>query len=282
MSEVIPESVGNAFTKKIGPLPGFAWVLIIVGVAYGVYWFRKRGTASTTGSAALATPVMDSTGFSSAGPAPGTNNYSGAVQTFPVGQPAVSTNAMWAKSVTDFLVGTGHYSGSDVSNALSKYLGGSALTDAEKAIVDTAVKQFQTPPEGIVQTAPDVPLNKRWVKFLVFDNPDGSPSQLYGVTPGGVSEGVTYGQWAALGFPRYERIHALAGADAAAAQNTAPKPTTVPGMVSIAGAGHSYTLMAGDTPASLALKFYGSADASRITGANPGAAFHPGDVITVP
>jgi hypothetical protein len=189
---------------------------------------------------------------------------------------------MWAKSVTDFLVGTGHYSGTDVSNALGKYLGGQTLSDAERSIIDTAVKQFQTPPEGIVQTAPDVPLNKRWVKFLVFDNPDGTPSQLYGVTPQGQSEGVTYGQWAALGFPRYERIHALAGPAPTHPVQTAPAPTTTPGMVSIASSGHSYTLMSGDTAASVASKFYGTPDASKITAANPGAGFRAGDVITIP
>lgn len=265
MSEVIPENVGNAFTKKIGPLPGFAWVLIIVGAAYGVYWFRKRGQASTgTGSAALATPVMDSTGFTSAGPAPGANNYSGAVQTFPVGQPAVSTNAMWAKSVTDFLVGTGHYSGTDVSNALSKYLGGQALSDAEKAIVDTAVKQFQTPPEGIVQTAPNVPLNKKFVKFLSFaDDPT-----LYGITPDGQQIGITYAQWAALGFPAYDKINASSG--------------QAHGSGAGAPANHRYTLMPGDTPVSIAAKFYGTAESGKITSANPGAGFRAGDVITIP
>jgi len=265
VSDVIPENVGNAFTKKIGPLPGFVWVLVIVGAAYAVYLWRKRGQASTgTGSAALATPVADSTGFSSAGPAPGTNNYSGAVQTFPVGQPAVSTNAMWAKSVTDFLVGTGHYSGTDVSNALAKYLGGTPLSDAEKAIVDTAVKQFQTPPEGIVQTAPNVPLQKRYVKFLSFsDDPT-----LYGVTADGHQEGITYAQWAALGFPGYEKINASSG--------------QAHGSGAGAPANHRYTLVTGDNPASLAAKFYGTADASKILAANPGAAFRPGDVVTIP
>jgi phage tail protein X len=149
VSDIVEGTAGKAagaFTKKIGPLPGWAWVLIIVAIAYAAFLWRKRGTAST--AAPVTTPAA--VGFSSAGPAPGTNNYSGQVDTLPVGQPGLSTNAQWAKRVTDFLVGTGSYSPADVSNAISNFISGNSLNDQQTAIVNTAVKQFQTPPEGVL------------------------------------------------------------------------------------------------------------------------------------
>lgn len=150
MSDLEPGVAAGAFTKKIGPLPGWAWVVIIAGAVWAFYLWRKRGAASTVTPAAGAGAAPSAVGFSSADPAPGTNNYSGTVSTFPTGQPAMATNASWAKNVADFLIGTGNYSPADVSNAIAGYLAGNTLTDQQTAIVNTAIKQYQTPPEGVL------------------------------------------------------------------------------------------------------------------------------------
>lgn len=159
MSAEIPDPAA-ALTRKIGPLPGWAWALIVVALAYGFYFWKKRGaagagtpTSPATDPAAFAPAAL---GFESAGPMPGTGTYNGQVNTMPVGQAAVSTNAQWAKTVGNFLIGTGSYDSAAVSNALSKYLNGGQLTDQETAIVGTAVKQYQLPPEGVlpVKTGP--------------------------------------------------------------------------------------------------------------------------------
>lgn len=263
MSDIIPEGAGNALTKKIGPLPGIAWVALIAGVVWLVYLWRKRGAAAgNSGAVAVSTPAA--VGFSSAGPMPGTGTYNGQVNTLPVGQAAVSTNANWAKTVTDFLVGTGNYSGTDVSNALSKYLSGQQLGDAERAIIDTAVKQFQTPPEGVVQTATDTPLAQKFTRFISYiDDPT-----LYGITASGQQVGLTYAQYLALGKPDFERSMMSSGV-AHAAGIGAP-------------AGNRYTMVAGDTVDSLAAKFYGNSDVHKIIAANPGSPFTPGSVLVIP
>jgi hypothetical protein len=157
MSEIpeTPAAVGNALTKKIGPLPGFVWVLLIVGIAYGVYFWRKRG-AGTQGEITAAGDDPTAFGFSSAGPAPGTNGNPGVTDTLPVGHPAATTNAMWASLAGNALIATGKYDPGTVSNALSKYLSGGTLSAAEQAIVNIAVRDYQLPPEGIlpVKSAP--------------------------------------------------------------------------------------------------------------------------------
>lgn len=59
----------DRFTRKLGPLPIYAWALIIVGAAYAFYRYSNRNSA---GSAASAAPVDASgtatdSGYASAG-----------------------------------------------------------------------------------------------------------------------------------------------------------------------------------------------------------------------
>lgn len=301
MSDIIPEGTANALTKKIGPLPGIAWVAVLAGVVWLVYLWRKRGAAAGNSGTPAAGFAPSAVGFSSADPAPGTNNYSGTVSTTPVGQPASPSNASWAKSVTDFLVGTGNYSPTDVGNALANYLAGAPLTAQQTAIVNTAVKQFQTPPEGVIPTATP----GSYTGFLRDD----ITGAIFGILPNGVREWLTGEQYAALGnpavtstvqnqFQRYERdaagkIYGIMGTgqrvwlspdqfaalgSPAAQQVGAGDSTATPG---ITGA-HKYTLVGGDTPETVAKKMYGTTDTGPLLAANPGVLWNPGTVITVP
>jgi hypothetical protein len=300
VSDLDAGAAAGAFTKKIGPLPGWAWVLIIVGLAYGAFLWRKRGAASGTVAPVQAPSAV---GFSSAGPAPGTNTYNGQVSTLPVGQPGLSTNAAWAKSVTDFLVGTGNYSPADISNAIGNFISGNALNEQQTAIVNTAIKQFQTPPEGVLP----VQGPKKYTGFMRDD----LTGAIFGILPDGVRQWLTGEQYANLGSPAttstvaqsytgYARdsgdgkIYGLLGTgqriwlDAtqyAALGSPAVTENFTGNNVSahpVSTAGHSYTLVTGDTPGSVATKFYGSSDSTALMAANPGALFNPGAVITVP
>lgn len=298
MSEIVPDAAVGAFTKKIGPLPGWAWVLLIVGLAYGAYMLRKRAAGSGT-AAPVSTPAA--VGFSSAGPAPGTNNYSGQVSTLPVGQPGLSTNAAWAKSVTDFLIGTGNYSPADISNAIGNFISGNALNEQQTAIVNTAIKQFQTPPEGVLP----VQGPKKYTGFLRDD----VTGAVFGILPDGVRQWLTGEQYTALGSPALTstvqgqytsfeenagKIYGILGSgtrvwlsQAQYAALGSPATTHYSGdssssMNPAPTGAHQYTLLPGDTPGSVATRFYGTSDTSALMAANPGALFSAGNVINIP
>jgi hypothetical protein len=55
VSESAPESSGggggNVFTRKVGPLPMWVWMLIALTVAVGYYLIKKKSSASTVGTA---------------------------------------------------------------------------------------------------------------------------------------------------------------------------------------------------------------------------------------
>jgi len=299
VSDLDAGAAAGAFTKKIGPLPGWAWVLIIVGLAYGAFLWRKRGAASGTVAPVQAPSAV---GFSSAGPAPGTNTYNGQVSTLPVGQPGLSTNAAWAKSVTDFLVGTGNYSPADISNAIGNFISGNALNEQQTAIVNTAIKQFQTPPEGVLP----VQGPKKYTGFMRDD----ITGAVFGLLPDGVRQWLTPEQYKAAGSPALtstvqgqyssfeENGGKIFGIQAATGSRVwlSPEQYAALGKPAVSGhyagdasssspaptGAHKYTLTAGDTPGSVATKFYGTSDSTALIAANPGALFSAGTVINIP
>lgn len=151
MSDVIPDTpakIGGAFTKKLGPLPGWAWLLIAVGGAYAVYYYRTRNTAPATTDA-----VTDS-----AAPA-ALPTDSGAV--LPTGggvtAPASATNAEWARNTVNSLIAAGQ-SPTDANNAIAAYLNGAQLTAVQQAIVNIAITLYGAPPEGIIPIIPPTPV----------------------------------------------------------------------------------------------------------------------------
>lgn len=164
MSAELPEgAAAGAFTKKLGPFPGFVWVLLIVGVAYGVYWWRKNHAATATAAAPAATaaPAIVDGGYVPLGTNANTGPVgTGTVTTYPQGSAAPATNATWAAQAANYLIGTGSYDPAAVQNALSKYTNGTGTLSAqEQAIVNTAVKQFGIQPEGVLPVNATVTTN---------------------------------------------------------------------------------------------------------------------------
>lgn len=264
MSEPIPDNPVKGMTKKLGPLPLYAYAVIIVGVAYGVYWWKNNrvGVARPEG----ATTDVGSGFATGAQPFPSAGGYTGTVPQTGTAAPSSKTNAQWAKATADSLIASGGGNPADIMNAITAYLGGNALDEKASAIIATALRQYGSPPEGIVavkQTAtPVTPLSERFVKFLSYKN---DPT-LYGITRSGEQVGITYAQWAALGFPRYEKVDMESG-------NMGKTPATTYTL---------YTVKDGDTLGSIAQNFYGSSDGSNISTANPGVGIFAGNVLKVP
>lgn len=141
----------SVLTKKIGPLPAYAYVLIIVAGAYAWRAYRARtagastaGLDSSAASAAGSAAPVDGTGSSSTGSTP-SDGAAGTV----VGR----TNAQWALTVSNALLAEGR-NPVTVSSAITKYLAGGLLTAQEQALVNEAVQKYGYPPEGVLPIKP--------------------------------------------------------------------------------------------------------------------------------
>jgi hypothetical protein len=274
MSEQITEAPAKALGKKIGPLPGWAYVVIIAGAAYVVWYIKRRGVGVST---PVYAPVDNGSAspLSSSGGASPSSSYTGTVSTFGGAPAASTTNAQWARNTADAMIASGS-NPADVNNAIANYLAGKQLDSTQASIIATALRTYGNPPEGVVPVsqapAPAVtPLSSRFVKFLAFNDDD----TLYGITPDGQQVGVTYAQWAALGFPKFERIPASSGV---------PNPkNNYLGHGAPASSGNIiYTVKTGDTLESIAQSFYGNSNGGAISAANPGIAISPGSVLKIP
>lgn len=143
MSDVMPEGA-EAFTKKIGPFPGYVWVIGVAGIGWIIYLKKKQSV-----SAAVTAPSGAETVFPSTyGNAPGTNNSTGLVQSGAMST-ATPSNDSWAKMVTDALITAGG-DPTNISNAISTWLSGGNLDPTQQAIVNTVERQYGTPPMGVL------------------------------------------------------------------------------------------------------------------------------------
>lgn len=124
-----PSSIKESLTKKIGGLPGFAWVGIGVAAVY-LYKKYKGGSSSAP---AVSTSVTDSS----------------APVTMSTGSLPVGSNAAWAATAANQLMATSSYSPSDIQTALANYQNGYGVTGTQQAIIDSVLHTFGTPPEGV-------------------------------------------------------------------------------------------------------------------------------------
>lgn len=139
--------IGAALTRKLGPLPAWAYGVIVVIGVYAYYYFTGKsngGSVSTTdtgdfGSTDGSLPLGDEgTGSSVVG---GSSTAATSGTDTPV------DNASWLARSTQYLVGF-NYDALTVTNALTKYLTGDALSFSERALVAQAIARFGVPPEG--------------------------------------------------------------------------------------------------------------------------------------
>lgn len=190
----------HAMSEKKGPLPVWAYGALLGAVFIVI---RSRGKAATTNPNATDagqydTNPVDQTGTIGTTDATGqtlsdylASDPTNTAQNVGIGSsglPNPVTNAQWARVTSDYLLGLGD-DPTLVSNALSKYLNGQVLTNAESAIVDQALTYAHTPPEGVI------PINNVPPPPAPSTNPPGVTGVTGGFT-GGVGDHVSTGtQW---------------------------------------------------------------------------------------
>lgn len=164
--------IKESLTGKLGPLPVYAWALIVsVPIIGGKLLLDRRKAAAAAASAAAA--AADQGGDASSIPdgsvLPVTANAGGvaAGALYPAGNPGgvyesggdsyeqgttsagPANNYAWTNAAADKLVAQG-YESSTVLSALRKVIEGQPVTEAEEALYNTAVRaQGASPPDGI-------------------------------------------------------------------------------------------------------------------------------------
>lgn len=157
MSDPIPEA-GNALTRKLGPLPVWAYGAIVAAIAWGLWYWRGHSASQVNPTAVTTVPPMNAGDISGANAPQPQVPYSGTISTFPLTPASPTTNAQWAKFVSDSMIALG-YAPDNVNNALSAYVNGNQLDQTSKSLVDVALQKFGNAPEGIlpVKAAPPAP-----------------------------------------------------------------------------------------------------------------------------
>lgn len=163
MTEALPPELRDG---KVGRFPIWAVALVLAaGAVLFFMWFRNRGKADTGDTTSSGEPlVYDGSTDTVDGLPPGAiGNFldqnpldpAYPVGLTPGGIPGPVTNVQWSRLAFDYLVGQGN-DPSLVERALAKYIQGSALTAAERAVVNLAQVAFGAPPEGLINS-PTVP-----------------------------------------------------------------------------------------------------------------------------
>lgn len=151
----------DAFMTKIGPLPAIAWA----GMAGGAFVLFKYATQKNDSPSVSVIPdsvpdyatggVGTSDDFSDGY---GNAYYTGssAPPTGVMTQPtqAVQTNMDWGRRAADWLIAMG-INPTDAQYAISAFLYGSGeLNTTQQSALNSALRQFGTPPEGVAVPPP--------------------------------------------------------------------------------------------------------------------------------
>lgn len=249
-----PKGKGGFIKRKIGGIPVWGY-LIFVALLGGFLVYRYRTTGSAFGGTTVKTTNAADTYPLVSNTSPMSSNGVSGGGTSTVTQ---DNNTAWVNRAANGLAGQGNYSALDISNALNDYIKGNSLNAQESLIVNTALTQYGQPPEGLLPVngaTSSSPTAKTLVEYA--RNPQGGISAVYA---DGSSDELTYAEWIALG-------QAPGGAQYTQLTQDAYDAVT-----------HTYTVMPGDTQASIALKFYGNiSDAPKVP-----ATLTPGSKITLP
>lgn len=124
-------------TRKIGPLPLWAWLGI--GAAIGYYIYKRNQSAQATAAA------VAGGGQQAAADTQSTLSPSGLTGSGPGVQYA--SNADWATAASDAAINAG-FNPSEVENAVSNYLDGSTQDSQGEAILNWILQNFGSPPSG--------------------------------------------------------------------------------------------------------------------------------------
>ena len=123
----MPFDFKKNLTEKLGPLPGYAWVILGVGA---VYWYRKSHPSTSILSTNAAAPVANSS--------------------TPAVDPSLATQdpTAWANQAAQSLYSSSSWSPDQINQALSALLNGSSLSAQDQAIVNAATSGLGNVPSN--------------------------------------------------------------------------------------------------------------------------------------
>jgi hypothetical protein len=150
--------VGAALSRKIGPLPAWAYGGIAVGVVWAVYLWRQRQAENEpsivdemglgAGAVDLSGHLVDTGIDTVTNPGTGT----GGEQTVPNAVP--KNNAQWIAAAVEFLSLTYGYERDQITDVLYKYIQGKQLDANGWLMVTLVIGRYGNPPEGVAPPAP--------------------------------------------------------------------------------------------------------------------------------
>lgn len=137
-------------TRKLGPLPVWAYGAIVAGLAWGWYFLTSREIDSSP--SAFGDDAGNDAGswdeyFGNVPDGSSVGNGTGGDAVTP-GSTMPTDNADWFRKAAQHLLAL-NYEGVSVSTALTKYLSGEPLTLGERALVAQAIARWGVPPEGV-------------------------------------------------------------------------------------------------------------------------------------
>ena len=166
------DAVAEAATRKLGPFPAWVYGLALGAGIVGYQQWRKRqdAPAADVGDDAAADGAASSDATAPAGApssgaeldgwdpnytytpspmgggtwssAPSTSSGTGSTSSAP------TDNASWSKLAIDTLIARGVAEPNVAADAITKWLDGAALTDAEVSAVNAAIRLLGSPPQG--------------------------------------------------------------------------------------------------------------------------------------
>lgn len=269
----------SIITQKIGPLSGGVW-LAVIGVGLGLgYYLRNR--ASNGGVATVVSPTAGTGGVSGTGPGgwSATTAPDATAPTPPVTAP------LWAVGALAWLL-THNYDAALSDSAIRKYLASQPLTAQEQAIMNAVLSGYGPPPEVLPPTGVDVspivppastplpsPVGITQYASFVRDYVTGV---IFGVSSSGNRTALSGTDWAAQ--THKGSIYSINNPYSASKPTPPPVPKTN---------NRRYTVRSGDNLSSIAARYYGWSDWTKIYNANRNIIRNPnmiyqGQVLVIP
>lgn len=155
------DSGGSGLQKRMGPLPLWGWIVVVVGglIVYKIIKSRSSSSSSTVtggtqGNNAL--PLFGTEGFGTNPAGQIVDNATGDILgSFPGGTnttgnsgTGTSTSAQWFSNAQQALFNLG-YDNAAVDQALQDYAAGNQLPQNEYGIIEAAIRLTGNPPSGI-------------------------------------------------------------------------------------------------------------------------------------
>jgi hypothetical protein len=154
------DSGGSGLAKRVGPLPIWGWIVVVIGgiVVWRIIKNRNAASSGVTGGTQgnNALPLFGTEGFSTNSAGQIVDNATGDILgSFPGGTNSTGssgtgtlTAAQWFSNAQQTLFNLG-YDSAAVDQALQDYAAGNHLPQNEYGIIEAAIRLTGNPPSGI-------------------------------------------------------------------------------------------------------------------------------------